>query len=195
MKKYRYFIYLAAAAVLFLLIRNPFSSVSKPDDPIPSPAAAPSPAATAEPSAPVYQMEDYYSLQHTEHFLKSTLEHLFLGTVKNGEASGYHYDGIADTPGSIIPGTKSEPDAHGVYAGQVIVNGIPKTSYDGYSTFFPESWSPQDVIDKINDVYDHCELIEGILYGGLTEEGMEIDIVIRESDGMIITAYPILEEE
>ena len=75
-----------------------------------------------------------------------------------------------------------------------MVSGVAKKSYNGYSSFFPESYSPQDVIDAINDVYDNCELIGDDLYTGLTEDGIEIALVIRK-DGKIITAYPLMEEE
>ena len=205
----------AVVLVLFLLLvidfpsstENPAGPTASPEaspiavttpDPEPEPTALPTESPeptvlpTEEPAKTVYTMADYYALEHTELFPKSTLEHLFLGTVKNGNGTGYHYDGIADTPGSIIEGTKSELDAHGVYNAKVIVNGHEKKSNKGYSSFFPESYSPQDVIDAINDVYDNCEFISGNLYAGLTEDGIEIDIALRD-DGKIITAYPIWE--
>ncbi|MBR2676925.1 MAG: EndoU domain-containing protein [Solobacterium sp.] len=214
MKKNRFIIPIAAVVIVLvcLYLFRPFSSAPSPtpapdtpvpsqtpavDTPAPSASPAPLPTPSEEPAAPVYTTEDLKHLKHTEHFLNSTLEHLFLGTLKdnNTRATGYHYDGIVDSPGSIVPGTKSEPDSHGVYLGKVVVNGVAKKSYNGYSSFFPESYSPQDVIDAVNDVYDHCELIGDSLYSGLTEDGMEIELVIRENDGKIVTAYPVMEEE
>lgn len=212
MKENRFVIPIATAVIVLvcLFLFRPFSAGSSPtpapDTPVPSltpavntpsPSADPTPAPepTEEPAAPVYTTEDLKSLKHTEHFLDSTLTHLFLGTVQKKKATGYHYDGIVDSPGSIVPGTKSKPDSHGVYLGQVIVKGVKKKANNGYSSFFPDSYSPQDVIDAINDVYDHCELIGDDLYTGLTEDGMEIALVIRSKDGKIITAYPLMEEE
>ena len=212
MKENRFVIPIATAVVVLvcLFLFRPFSAVPSPtpapDTPVPSLTPAPDtpaptveptpvPEPTEEPSAKVYTKEDLKSLKHTERFLDSTLTHLFLGSVNKKKATGYHDEGIVDSPGSIVPGTKSEPDSHGVYLGQVVVNGVAKKANKGYSSFFPESYSPQDVIDAINDVYDNCVLVDDMLYTGLTKDGIEIELVIRDKDGMIVTAYPVMEEK
>lgn len=205
-------IFLCACVILvlslILFIRPSFPSQPFQVSPTPAPSSAPSPSPspspsviteTASPSPDVsqeqaaYTKKDVRELKNTRHFSKSALNHIFLGTLKsNGEVSGYHYEGIQDSDATIIEGTKSEEDEHGVYEAQVMVRGVAKKSNQGYSTFFPEHYSPQDVVDAINYVYDNCEPIEGILYGGLTEDGMEIDLVIQEN-GKITTAYPVWE--
>ena len=143
----------------------------------------------------IYTLADIENLQHLEHFRDSTIEHLFLGTINDsGKATGYHYNWIADSPGEIIPGTETEPDSFGVYTAKVRVNGINKSGNKGYSTFFPDHMSPQDVIDAINEAYDNKVEIGDGLYAGLTDDGMEIDMVVSKK-GIITTAYPVKEGE
>ena len=142
----------------------------------------------------VYTEADLEDLTGTEHFLRSTVEHIFCGTInKKGNATGYHYDGIEGTAGSIIEGTQSEPDDFGVYTAKVIVDGVKKTSNRGYSSFYPEDMSPQEVVDAINQAYDNRELIGDGLYAGLCDAGFEIDMALTD-DGRIITAYPVMED-
>ena len=138
---------------------------------------------------------DLVYLQHTDHFTEAAIEHIFLGTVNEaGKASGYHYDGIEDSPGEIVEGTRSEEDPYGVYTARVKVNGTGKAGNRGYSTFYPDSYTPQQVIDAINEAYENRELISGALYAGLSEEGIEIDMALDEEE-KIITAYPVKEED
>ena len=138
---------------------------------------------------------DLVYLQHTEHFTEAAIEHIFLGTVNEaGKASGYHYDGIEDSPGEIAEGTRSDPDRYGVYTARVKVNGIGKAGNRGYSTFYPDSYTPQQVIDAVNEAYENRILLSGSLYAGLSEEGIEIDMALDENE-KIITAYPVKEED
>lgn len=138
---------------------------------------------------------DLVNLKNTDLLPEETITHIFLGTVsEQGKASGYHYDGIEDSPGAIVEGTRSEPDQYGVYTAKVTVDGIGKSGNKGYSTFYPDDFTPQQVIDAINEAYENKVLLEGSLYAGLTENGIEIDMAIDES-GKIITAYPVKEED
>lgn len=139
--------------------------------------------------------EDLIYLENTENFTESAIEHIFLGTVnEDGKASGYHYDGIEDSPGKIVEETRSEPDAFGVYTARVKVNGIGKAGNRGYSTFYPDAYTPQEVIDAVNEAYENRVQISGSLYAGLSEQGIEIDMALDEN-GRIITAYPVKEED
>ena len=65
-----------------------------------------------------------------------------------------------------------------------------KTANDGYSTFFPDAKSPQEVIDMINQAYDSKEFIEGTrnTYVGTTDNGMEITMFLDRND-KIISAF------
>ena len=74
------------------------------------------------------------------------------------------------------------------------MNGIGKAGNRGYSTFYPDSYTPQQVIDAVNEAYENRVLLSGSLYAGLSEEGIEIDMALDENE-KIITAYPVKEED
>lgn len=131
------------------------------------------------------------SLKNTDNFLTSAIEHIFEGQINSsGNATGYHYDGIADSAGRIIPGTKTTPNALGVYEAKVEVKGIAKASNGGYSTFFPDSMSPQQVVDAINEAYANKQLIRSNIYIGSSQGGIDIEMYLTD-DGKIISAFPI----
>ena len=140
-----------------------------------------------------YSMADIKNLKNTGHFAKKTLEHIFDGTINGkGKATGYHYSMIPDSKGKIIDGTRSEPDENGVFTGKVEVNGVKK---NGFSSFYPESWSPQEVVDAINTAYDDAlsdpNNPQGQLWIGYCGD-IEIDMYLN-SDKQITTAYPVYE--
>lgn len=133
-------------------------------------------------------------LTNTDNFRNGALEHILEGEVnKRGKAVGYHYEGLENTPGEVIEGTRSTPNEDGVYTAKVEVDGIAKTSNGGKSSFFPESWSAQDVVDNINEAYDNKIFIEGTdnTYRGECDEGVEIEMYIDNNSGKIISAFPI----
>ena len=139
----------------------------------------------------MYNMDDLAKLQYTENFTEKSLTHIFEGDInKRGQAGGYHYDMVEGSSGSIIEGTKSPAlnDA-GVYEAKVEVNGIPKKGNKGYSTFFPDHMSPQDVVDVINEAYSNMELMDDSRYLGTSRNGINIEMILN-SEGKIITAYP-----
>lgn len=130
-------------------------------------------------------------LKNTNNFLASAIEHIFEGQINaSGNATGYHYDGIEDSAGRIVPGTKTLPNALGVYEAKVEVKGIAKTSNGGYSTFFPDSLSPQQVVDAINEAYANKQLIRSNIFVGSSQSGIDIEMYLTE-DGKIISAFPI----
>lgn len=136
----------------------------------------------------VFSLEE---LQHTEYFAAGSLEHIFYGEVnRKGNATGYHSEAFPDTPGSVVEGTRSEENAEGVYQGQVEVNGIPKAGNRGYSTFFPKDWTPQQVVNGINEAYDSRQHDQGNTYLGETEEGLVIQMYLTDKE-KIISAFPI----
>ena len=141
-----------------------------------------------------YTMRDVKGLKHTDIFAKGALEHIFDGTInKKGKATGYHYNGIRGSKGKIIEGTRSRTDANGVFTGKVEVSGVKK---NGFSSFYPEKWSPQDVIDAINRAYKDAmndpKNPRGTLWIG-HDGKLEIDMYLTD-DKKIITAYPIYRE-
>ena len=140
-----------------------------------------------------YSMADIKNLKNTGHFAKKTLEHIFDGTINGkGKATGYHYSMIPDSKGKIIDGTRSEPDENGVFTGKVEVNGVKK---NGFSSFYPESWSPQEVVDAINTAYDDAlsdpNNPQGQLWIGYCGD-IEIDMYLNSSK-QITTDYPVYE--
>ena len=140
-----------------------------------------------------YNMDDLAKLQYTETFTEKSLIHIFEGDInRKGRAGGYHYDMVEGTSGSIIEGTKSPAlnDA-GVYEAKVKVNGTLKKANGGKSTFFPDHMSPQEVVDTINEAYSNKVLSNGNEYIGKSSNGLKIGMYIRQSDGKIISAFPM----
>lgn len=122
----------------------------------------------------------------------NTLVHIFQGNLnRRGSAGGYHSEFIPDTPGSVIPGTKTPPSISGIYEGQVTVNGISKAGNQRTSSFFPEHWEPQFVVNTINEAYMNRSFIQGTRN---TYRGIGSDIVIEtyiSPSGKIISAFPV----
>ena len=163
---------------------------TKKPDPTPTPTPTPEPTATPE-TETVYYAEDLEDLENLEHFSKNAVEHIFLGSVNSkGNGSGYHYDMIIDSPGEIV-GDRSEPDSFGVYTARVEVRGHAKSGNKGYSSFFPDDMSPQEVVDAINEAYENSSKMNGTIHG-LTKDGMEIEMYVEKKK--IVTAYPIMED-
>ena len=142
-----------------------------------------------------YTMQDIGRLKGTEIFAKGALEHIFDGSVnKKGKATGYHYDKVEDSRGEIISGTRSKADRHGVYTAKVKVDGVQK---NGFSSFYPDDWTPQEVVDAINVAYEDAlgstDNPHGDLWIGYSGD-MEIDMYLTEQK-KIITAYPVYRKE
>ena len=136
-----------------------------------------------------YSELELKKLSGTNIFTKSAIEHIF----KGNNASGYHYEGIKDTPGRADPETRSDPDDSGVYTARVTVNGKNKKGNKGYSSFFPIELSPQEVVDAITEAYNGREHVNGNTYEGVSEGGIVIDMYLTD-DGKIISAFPIYDK-
>jgi hypothetical protein len=150
---------------------------------------------SAESKKGSYTMQDIRKLKHTEIFAKGALEHIFDGTVnKKGKATGYHYDKVDGSKGEIISGTRSKEDRHGVYTAKVKVEGVQK---NGFSSFYPDDWTPQEVVDAINTAYEDAlsssDNPHGDLWIGYSGD-LEIDMYLSEQK-KVITAYPIYRKE
>ena len=141
----------------------------------------------------LYTQEDLDRLENLDNFRPSAIDHIFKGEINGrGQATGYHYEGIEDSPGKTVEGTKSDVDDNGVYTAQVEVNDIPKTGNGGESTFYPEEMSPQEVIDAINEAYDNRVNLRGNTYVGESDGGLQIEMYL-DADDKIISAFPIYE--
>ena len=142
-----------------------------------------------------YYMADISQLEDVDYFAKGTLEHIFDGTInKKGNATGYHYTMVLDSKGKIIEGTRSAEDENGVFTGKVEVDGVKK---NGFSSFYPEAWTPQQVVDAINTAYDEAianpDNPKNSLWIGHYGD-IEIDMYL-DSNQKITTAYPIYNEQ
>ncbi len=104
--------------------------------------------------------------------------HIFHGEVnsKDGAARGWHYEPSGDKAKGtyVIEGTRSPPDAHGVYGGNVMVEGVEKKNR---STFFPKDWTEKQVEAAIEEAYTtrKPEPKSGVYRGTLTD-GMAIEL-------------------
>ena len=133
------------------------------------------------------------NLVDTENFRPNALEHILEGELNGkGQAVGFHYDHLPTKKGEIIAGTETELDEHGVFEAEVSVEGVEKTSNRGRSTFFPDDWDSQDVVDAINEAFENKEFINGNTYEGLTEEGIIVRMYLDNND-KIISAFPVYE--
>ena len=138
-----------------------------------------------------YTMSDIKKLKDTGNFSRHGLEHIFDGTInKKGKATGYHYSRVEDSKGQIIDGTRGKKDENGVFTAKVEVDGVKK---EGFSSFYPEDWSPQDVVDAINTAYKDAladkQNPRGSLWIGHAGK-LEIDMYL-DDNRKILTAYPI----
>jgi len=123
---------------------------------------------------------------------KHAVEHVLMGNVnKYKKAGGFHYEGLPGSGGKIISGTKSAADKFGVYQGKVTVNGIAKTANKGMSTFFPSNWTPQEVVDAINEAYKSVKHVPGTknTFRGKLANGMVIEMYL-DKNKKIISAFP-----
>ncbi len=142
-------------------------------------------------STPVcYSSADLRKLKGTEVFNSTAIEHIFIGSVNsNNKGSGYHYNMISDAKGRIIDGTRSKPDKNGVYTANVEVDGHRK---DAISSFYPDSWSPQQVVDAI--VEARADALKtgktrGSYHVGYSN-GLRIELYL-DSKNKVVTAYPV----
>lgn len=132
-------------------------------------------------------------LTNTEIFQRGALEHILEGELnRKGAAVGFHYDRLPTKKGEIIDGSKTAEDDQGVYEAKVIVDGVEKTSNRGRSSFFPDAWDTQDVVDAIKEAYDSREFIQGNTYEGISANGIVIQMYVNGND-QIISAFPVYE--
>lgn len=130
-------------------------------------------------------------LKHTENFRKGALEHILEGELNaQGQAVGFHYDGLPSKKGEIIEGTETTPDQYGVYEAEIMVEGKKKPANSGKSTFFPDEWHAQQVVDAINEAYEARSFLTGNTYEGLAVSGIHIRMYL-DDDEKIISAFPI----
>ena len=97
---------------------------------------------------------------------------------------------VEGSKGHIIDGTRSSLDENEVFTAKVEVGDVKK---NGFSSFYPETWTPQEVVDAINDAYRDAlanpQNPQGDLWIGY-HGNLEIDMYLNDKK-KIVTAYPI----
>ncbi len=131
------------------------------------------------------------NLKNTKHFTRSAIHHIFIGDVKDGKASGCHYAKMDNPDREILLDTKESIGKNGVYRAKIKLKGNLKKGNKGYSTFFPDKMTPQEVVDAINEAYDSKVFVPGSKnsYVGNSSGGLEIEMYIGK-EGKIISAFP-----
>ena len=126
-------------------------------------------------------------------------KHIFEGEINSsGNATGVHHiNAIQGGTARKIEGTQiSGPN--GLYKARIEVkdandNWIPKTSNNGYSTFFPDNWSVDRAKAEIAHAHKNATKIAGTsnTYRGYSIDGsIEINMFLN-SNGDIISAFPV----
>ncbi|NRR17597.1 WXG100 family type VII secretion target [Bacillus pacificus] len=139
---------------------------------------------------PLSNQEVISSLQGTENFKQNGLKHILEGEInRSGNAVGYHSEALENTPGKIIRGTEETVNNQGIYKAKIEVNGTIKTANGGFSTFFPKDWTPQTIVDNVNEAYNNKRHVIGNTYKGVGPDGVEITMYL-DSNGKIISAFP-----
>ena len=135
------------------------------------------------------------SAPQTSNFQRAAIGHIFIGEIKDGAASGYHYSRIKDARGYILPFAREYTGSYGAYKAKIAVDGMIKAANSGYSSFFPDAMTPQEVIDAINEAYNNMSRINSSesdnAFAGFALNGMEI-IIFVDNRGKIISAFPKL---
>ncbi|MDU2591702.1 MAG: minor capsid protein [Paeniclostridium sordellii] len=148
-----------------------------------------------------YKLNTVYNLdrlKHTENFDEmKDIKHILEGDVNRNnprriKAVGYHLENIPSRKGEII-GEKTQKDKNGIYKAKVKVEGIVKKVE---SSFFPIDWTPQQVIDSINEAYNNRIKIDDLAFIGKTSYGFDIFMYMKpKKPEKIATAYPIYEKD
>ncbi len=137
-------------------------------------------------------VDELAKIADADNFKNGGLEHILAGELNSsGKAVGFHYEGLPGSKGKVIPGTESAQNQFGVYKAKVEVDGVAKVTNGGYSTMFPKNWTPQQVVDSINEAFSNKVLVTGNTFEGTLASGMKIRMYI-DSAGKIIFAFPKL---
>lgn len=132
------------------------------------------------------------------------LEHIFWGTVKGSNVSGYHCDKkhgdervYAEV--HLYPKTKRKLTVNGkLRVFEAVVreknSGLLKNTNGGKSSFFAEEWSRQDVVDCIDRLKRAGKIIKKYNLGRIVDEQ---SVYFDSQTGIVVVdnkagAYPLL---
>ena len=122
------------------------------------------------------------------------LSHILHGDVDQyGNGLGWHFAKTGDgKKGTRIVDFLSG-DRHGVYTAVVEINGKRKKAA---STFFPDRWTQEEVVQSIHEAYARRRAKQGApesIVQGTCSRGITIEMRLY-SDGTIQSAYPVQEK-
>ena len=131
--------------------------------------------------AAIKDVDDLKALAKNPDIYKNNrIEHIFFGS--NG--GGLHYNGLSGMNGEI-KSIINPKNKFGIYGAIVEVDGVEK-----YSTFFPDNWTPQQVLDAIDEAYHNCAYKSGNVYSYTFDSGMSVELFL-DANRKIISAYPV----
>lgn len=95
--------------------------------------------------------------------------HIFYGDFKNGKVTGYHSTCLGDkSTNRIADNPEREELGNGIYKAKVVNRNNPTKEKKDKSTFFPDSWTQEDITAAINMrnkdgyVYDKGQKWDGL---------------------------------
>jgi hypothetical protein len=123
-------------------------------------------------------------------------KHIFKGEInRQGKAVGCHHILAINEykTSQLVEGTRKN-GPNGLFKAKVKVkngNGkwVAKVSNQGYSTFYPESWSEEKTEKEILHAFDNKRKVNGDLWEGKSSEGIIIQMYLRD-DNTIASAFP-----
>lgn len=132
--------------------------------------------------------------------------HVFEGEFNpNGNPVGYHHreGGVDQGDFTVDEDTKTETDRHGVYEAEWTGTAPDGTEAGKNSSFFPDSYSQEDVRDSVREAFDNRTAPSSSnprLWEGTTSDGMRIQgyvgpgkTVADATEDDIKTAFPVWE--
>ena len=119
--------------------------------------------------------------------------HIFQGEInRHGKPTGFHARLNGQTPQHIrILQVKGKPNRAGVYTAQIAIRDPDTGKWkEKFSSIFPDSMSPAEVIDAILHAYENREEGRSRPWRGPSGRGFPIEGYLLHN-GRINTAYPI----
>ncbi len=121
------------------------------------------------------------------------LRHIFYGEInRRGKPTGFHArPGGKDPSSSRIKKIKSKANKEGIYTADVEVYDSSQKSWKAkFSSFFPNSFSKDDVINAILNAYKKRNKAKNEPWSGPSGHGFLIQGYLNR-DGKINTAFPV----
>ncbi len=123
-------------------------------------------------------------------------KHIFKGEInRQGKAVGCHHTLAINEykTSQLVEGTRKN-GPNGLFKAKVKVkngNGkwVAKVSNQGYSTFYPESWSEEKTEKEILHAFSNKRKVNGDLWEGKSSEGIIIQMYLKDDD-TIASAFP-----